>query len=175
MRLLSRFVLLSLFALLIPAQGSSAAASPTVQRQIRQSMTSFPALREFGEVYTNGFYFLKKENGRDLVQVRTLINPGYELVMTIPVYKPEGDRPLRQKSPAEVELWEIRAIRYGASGKLEVERVYPQTLISAEDWIKLYNARGDFRSIGIIMRPGLPIDNLLEYRDQLRKEADVSW
>ncbi len=174
MRLLSRFSLLAFLFLLFPAQGSHAASS-TVQRQIRQAMTNIPALMEFGELYTNGFYFLKKENGRDLLQVRTLINPGYELVMSVPVYKPEGDKPLRQKSPAEVELWEIRSIHYGASGKLEVERVYPQTLISPEDWIKLYDARGDFHAIGVTMRPGLPIDNLLEYRDQLRKEADVSW
>jgi hypothetical protein len=174
MRLLSRFSLLAFLFLLLTAQASHA-TSPTVQRQIRQAMSSFPCLMEFGELYTNGFYFIKKENGRDVVQVRTLINPGYELVMSVPVYKPEGDKPLRQKSPAEVELWEIRAIHYGASGKLEVERVYPQTLISPEDWMKLYTSGGDFRSIGVAMRSGLPIANLLEYRDQLRKEADVSW
>ncbi|HNX04212.1 MAG TPA: hypothetical protein PKI32_01850 [Opitutales bacterium] len=175
MRPVIRLFIAVVSMILASSQILSAEATPTVRRQLEQAIRTIPSLIEFGEVYTNGFYYLKKVNGRDVVQVVTLIKPGYELVMTVPVFRPEAGRPIVQKDPAEVELWEIRKISYDEGGVLTVDKVHPQMLISQQDWVKLYHARGDFRVIDIHMRPGLPIANLDRYRDELRKGADVGW
>lgn len=176
---MSRFFRLSLLLfLLLGVTGYSfgtSQTSATTERQIRQAMDSFPALLEFGQLYTNGFYNLKHENGRYVVEVRTLVRPAYELIMRVPVRSPEMNDRLVQEGPAEVELWKIKRIYRDMSPTLTVERETPQHIISQPDWVTLYNNKGDFTSIGITMNAGMELQLLREYRDQLRKEADVSW
>lgn len=153
----------------------SAETDSGTELQIRQAMERFPALIEFGKLYTNGFYNLKYENGRHYVEVRTLIRPCYELVMVVPVFTPKSGQPLSQQGAAEVELWAIKRIYRNLSGVLTVEREYPQHIISAADWLKVYQNNGDFSTVGITLTPGIEIQGLRDYRDLLRKEANVGW
>jgi len=173
------FRLLKLLALLTILSTQAAALNAntdaSTENQIRQAMHRIQPLVEFGELYTNGFYFLKKENGRDILEVRTLLRPYYELVMRVPVFPPHSTEMLLQKGPAEVELWKISKISRDASGTVLVDRDFPQTLISTTDWLRLYQAQGNFSAIGIVMSSGMDIEGLKDYRDQLRKEAHVGW
>ncbi len=166
-------LMLALFAGL--ACLASAATDPTKDRQIRAAMKNIPALVEFGQLYTNGFYVLKHENGRDMLEVRTLISPCYEIIMRVPVHPFDDGNPLVQMMPAEVELWKIEQVRRDEGGMLVVDRAYPQYLINQFDWTRLYKAKGDFSAIGITLIPGIEIQGLRDYRDKLRKEAHVGW
>jgi len=172
-RLFKLLALISLF--LIQAATLNARSDANTENQIRQAMHRIQPLVEYGKLYTNGFYFLKKEDGRDLIEVRTLLRPYYELVMRVPVFPPQSSEMLLQKGPAEVELWKIRKISRDASGFINVDRDYPQTLISTIDWLRLYQAKGNFSAIGIMMSSGMDLEGLRDYRDQLRDQADVSW
>lgn len=164
-----------LMMLVAGVQPLHAAADARTQRQIRQAVRDIEPLSEFSTLYSNGFYFLKKEKGRYVVEVRTLLLPCYEIIMRIPIEKPSaGDRVI-QNGTAEVELWELQKIYRDEGGNLVVDRGFPQTLINQRNWIKLYNAKGNYSSIGITLKPGLQLKGMDDYRDQLRKVADVGW
>jgi len=173
----SRFfkALLVLPVLFIQVATASAKTDSTSDKQIRQAMRTIEPLVEFGELYSNGFYFLKKESGRDIIEVRTLLQPCYELVMRVPISAPQPGYPILQTSPAEVELWTIKRIHQDFDGSLAVDREFPQKIISPIDWVKFFREKGDFTSIGINLIHGMEIVGLKEYRDQLRKEAHVGW
>ncbi len=162
-----------LFAALFASSSLNAAADYATQNKIRQATRSITPLVEFADIYHNGFYFLKNEQGRKFVEVRTLLTPCYELIMRVPVG--ENDGQLIQLTPAEVELVEITGVSIDASGSLAVDKVSPSRVISQADWLVLYRTKGDFSSIGINMRPGIMMQGMDTYRDQLRSKADVSW
>lgn len=166
---------LFLLCFMVAASVNGQTKDPTKTRLIRDAMTNITPLREFGELYTNGFYTLKKENGRNLLEVRTLLTPYYELVMRVPVSTPEGDRPLLQVSSAEVEIWKLTRIYYDIGGTLIVDRAFPPIDISVGQWARLVQAKGNYAAIGVQMESGLRIDKLDKYRDKLRSEADVGW
>lgn len=168
---------LRIFALLLVAifasSNLSAAADYSTQSKIRQAVRTITPLVEFGDLYHNGFYFLKNEQGRRFVEVRTLLTPCYELIMRVPVGEDDGQ--LIQLTPAEVELVEITGVSIDASGNLAVDKVSPSHVISQADWLVLYRSKGDFTSIGVNMRPGIMMQGMDTYRDLLRSKADVSW
>ena len=166
---------LRLLMLLCFAGPAMAAGDPTTQRLIRQAMVDMRPLVEFGELYRNGFYFLKKEHGRNIVEARTLLTPFYEIVMKVPVSEPQGDRPLLQIGTEEIELWRITRVYYDIVGELVVEREHPQRLIPQAQWQRLHRARGDVHAAGLELESGLRLQNLDKYRDQLRAEAHVGW
>lgn len=163
----------------LPAQAPLEAlprAANVKQTLIMQAIDRFQPLREFSQLYPNAFYVLKKEGGRNLVEGRTLLTPYYEIIMRVPVTEPVYNDPLIQTGAAEVELHKLLEIRTGLNpDTLEVIRQYPPVLLDTRDWMQLFLNKGDFGKIGIRLESSFMLPRIDEYRNELRKKADIGW
>ncbi|MBN2068959.1 MAG: hypothetical protein JW739_04910 [Opitutales bacterium] len=162
------FLFCCVLSLALPVQ----AARPQNYYTVKSAVESLPVLDEMRELWPSTCFQLTKEHGRDLLVGRVLITPHWEFKVTVPIQTPEWDKPIQQAGLTEITFSNIEEITIDMYGVPQPRYTIPETVLSTSEWVRLYQAKGDFRAINIELVAGGSILNLDAYLEYLEKNCD---
>jgi hypothetical protein len=132
-------------------------------KALEHGLATIPAARQFQELFPgshNGYAHYAGVKNTPELQCQTLLYVRYELTFQIEVKFDDQRTKIISYGEPKFSLTEIEKVTPSADGTTDMRSGDLQLRFGAQEWQKVYDARGDFSALGVKLVKDKPVPNL---------------
>lgn len=138
---------------------------------IQNAKNQIPCVREFHQIWPTagiGVYTRQFQKGTTHVQLIDVVYDRYRLTLTIDVEVNPRTLVIKSYDAPLITIVEDTSVLIDAQGGRITESHGTSIHISAQQWRKIVEARGEFSAAGIQLKTNEPVAGISEVKDRVR-------
>lgn len=131
---------------------------------MKHGLETIPVARQFRSLFPNSQNFYTYYNGQSaILRCQAALYQRYELSLSVKVSLDINRTKVTRFEKSQFYLYEIESIVPSSDGTVSLSTGDLHKRFGAKEWERLYEAKGDFSVLGIVLIKDKPVPNFATY------------